>query len=437
MEGFSLEFWLVTIVSLAMVANGLLRRSKIWAAPTWVGFIFVAYLLPQAIYIEKSEFSEAMNANNAWLYISFCLAAFWLSFELAARPVSSRAQRSELTRIDKTQLLVRGAIVLSLGLFSMVQLRSMNTESLGSQWTGIATAYYLLFSCIFLALCIAAIRFLKTREIEWLIFFGIALVIALASIASNAKRSLSAEIFFVIFISVYFVRRWIPPRAVILAFMVLGTVVVHQVGSIRAYIEDGRGTAFDAVREGVPFERFVYFNLERAPEMTQALSDIDLVNQTGEIVGPAPLWNKLVHQYVPAFLLGREFKESMKVEIAFGDDPMFETFDSKGATRTGFSDSYRAYGFLGFIMFVLIGWIMGWLFQRAMVGQEWAMFLYIGLLNDSMFAITEATSRFFSGGVFVALIALFLFLGVQRTIRRRRTAPPGALAQQTPVSRTY
>ncbi len=418
----SLSLFLMAAIGLAMLANGILRPGRLWEAPTWVGFIFVAFIVPQAIYIERSGTGEVLDAWFAWLYITGCLAAFWGAFVHAKTHPPRRIFRLH-SPLDDGQLVIRALVVLGLGAISLLKVRQIAAaDELGTAWTGVVTFFYLIFQFIFMALSIAAVRWLKTRRTVWIVIGAAAFVLALIAIGANAKRSLTAEVVFIAGASLYFARGWVPPRTLVVAAMVMGTVLVHQVGPIRDYVKAGYGTAFDAVWAGVPFENFAYFNLQKAPELTQGVVDIYRADQTGRLDGPAFMWNHLVHRYVPAFIVGRSTKEGLKFTLPGDYRDGLDRFNWNGATRTGFSDTYTGYSIFGVGVFGFIGWLMGTLYVRARAGAQWALFLYPLLINDSMFMITESTARFFSGAFFVVLVTIFLFWRTGWRVARRAPA---------------
>lgn len=419
------SFYIMVAVGFMMVANGIIRQNRLWEAPTWVGFIFVSFMVPQAIHIETTGTGEEIGSWFSWYYITGCLTAFWWAFGASKRRAAGSVLRLRDQMLDN-QLAARAAVVLILGAVALTKIREVTAveEYFGHvQWSGTIALFYLIFQCIFMALAIAMVRWLATGKKIWAIFGSIALALAVVAIAANAKRSLTAEIVFIIGSSLFFARAWVPPRAVIVTAMIFGTVIVHQVGPIRDYVRAGYGNAFDAVVAGVPFESFAYFNPGKAPELTQGVVDIHRANETGQIVGPALLWNKMVQQYVPAFLVGADIKDSLKVDRSAFYEDEFHIFDWRGATRTGFSDSYVSYSVFGVLVFALIGSIMGKLYVKARNGVPWALFLYPLLINDSMFAVTESTTRFFSGGLFVVFVTIFLFWRSTARVRHRPTFP--------------
>jgi len=399
----------MTFVAAAMFVRGVIWTNHFWEAPTWVGFIFLAYLTPQAIYIERTGTFEQLEGWIAWQYITLCLAAFYIGFYRAKKRWVSVGILQKQPVADK-RLLRRATIILLLGAVSLLRVREMAAaEELGSQWTGAITFFYLLFQCIFMALAVGVMRWLDGYRTIWLILVIGALALAAIAIGANAKRSLTVEVFLVFGILIYMIKGWTPPRMLLISVMVFGTFLMHQIGAVREYVYSGQGNAFQAVAAGVPFQKFNYFEPKKAPELTQALVDIYRARQGVDFDGPVFLWNRMVHQYVPAFLVGQDIKDGLKIQTKREYLDGFDNYNWFGATRTGFSDTFSGYWFFGALMFALIGWIMGRLYMVALYQVPWALFLYPLLVNDAMFAITESTARFFSGGFFVLLISLFLF----------------------------
>ena len=396
-------------VAATMFARGIVWSRLFWEAPTWVGFIFLAYLVPQAIYIERDGTFDSFEGWVAWNYITLCLVAFHVGF-LWARKKKVSANRLSMIPIQDKQLLWRAAFVLFLGAVSLIRVREMAVAAeLGSQWTGAITFFYLIFQCIFMALAVGIMRWLDGYRTVWLVIVIGALVFAAIAIGANAKRSLTAEVFLVLGVLAFFIKGWTPPRTLLLATMVCGTYLMQQIDTVREYVAAGHGNAFQAVAEGVPFQNFNYFEPTKAPELTHAVIDIYRARQGFDYDGPVFLWNRMVHQFVPAFLVGQDIKDGLKIQRNREYMHGFDSYNWFGATRTGFSDSFAGYWHFGALMFALIGWIMGRLYKYAILGVRWAMFLYPLLVNDAMFMVTESTARFFSGAFFVVIITLFLF----------------------------
>ena len=67
-----------------------------------------------------------------------------------------------------------------------------------------------------------------------------------------------------------------------------------------------------------------------------------------------------------------------------------------GSTSMGYLDSFRSFGWFGFMKFWMVGWIMGILYRYAMHGFFLGQLLYVSMLNAGMHAVTHHTSLILS-----------------------------------------
>jgi hypothetical protein len=274
--------------------------------------------------------------------------------------------------------------LLVLGGFSALKVYGMaEADDLGTEWTGAITAYHLGTQPLIYAFALSWLIYLRTGRPVFVAVMGIALLFMAPGLMAGVKRNVIFELAFVFAAGLHFARGVRLNRLALVAACIFATVLVHQVGAVRHYMNEGHGNAVQAVVSGVMFERFEYFNLERAPELSQAVSDIAIYNENRRFDGFAHHWNKLVHQYVPAFLLGRETKDNLKVDVMGGyGDATANVYFSRGATRTGFSDSFRGFWLFGTVIFLVIGWVFGRLCTSSLDGNLPAQFYYLVLFSD-------------------------------------------------------
>jgi hypothetical protein len=84
-------------------------------------------------------------------------------------------------------------------------------------------------------------------------------------------------------------------------------------------------------------------------------------------------WNQLVFGFVPAQLVGRDFKESLKFELI--DDAEQVGFEkSVGTCESGIAEAFMAFGYAGCGLFLLLGAFMRWLWDGAMSGSIFHQF---------------------------------------------------------------
>ena len=408
---------LMLMIGLALffALRGILTRNRFFEFPTLVSLLYLAFFVPQALAAERNPLLQAYQPWVLWFYMSCALITLAVGFAIGRHLARKRASGKRPAE-QPSFLVVSGAIVLALiGLYASNQVSSLAdaANALGNSWTGEITAWYLLVQCTFFAFALSFLGFLSGERNKILFLVAIISAYSIASMLdANVKRNLIAEIAIILGGGWFFVKYQQPPRALILIGCFAAMVLLHQVGAVRGYIADERGTAIDAIIEGVPFKEFRYFSSDQSPEIQQAIVDIYAARQSGQVEGPASLWNQVVHQYVPAFLLGRDFKNSLMVErrTAGQENYRLDAFERTGATRTGFSDTYRSYSILGVFVFMLMGMLMGWLFGMAVYGRLWAQYYYLLLLNDGLMAFTESTDRFFATALFVVAATIFFVL---------------------------
>lgn len=395
--------------------------------PALLSWIMLAWLVPQAIYLNASSQGELYNAPFVYGYATACFLFTCAGFYLAKSPPPRRRRKPPLQFNEQRLLIATGGLVV-VGIAALfMTIRTVNAQQLGASWTGIATAYYLLSNTAYYGIALAALMFARKPSVPLAIILGVALLGVMPAVMVLVKRTVLFELAVIAAGALYFVRRYSPPRPVVFTAMILGTLVLHQVGAMRNYIKAEEATVIEAIADGVLWEDFAYFEPREGHELTQATTDIYIAQQTNTYEWGAAYWNKLIHQYVPAFLLGESFKDALKIETMTGaDDIAVEGYSSKGATRTGLSDSFRAFNIFGVMVFLMIGLVMGSLYGRALQGSLIAQFLYVILLNDAIGALTDSTARFIMQIPFLAVVSfcVFWFAKERKPAGRRRRAVP-------------
>lgn len=424
---------LMTGLALLFALRGILGQNRFFEFPTLAALLYLAYFVPQALAAERNPLLQAYEPWVLWYYMSCSLIMLAIGFGIGRRLARKHAVGSQPPR-QPTYLVVSGSVILAiLGLLAINQVSNMSeaANALGTSWTGEITAWYLLIQTTFFAFALSFIGYMRGERNKILLVVAVITLYSIGSmLGANVKRNLIAEVGLIIGGAWFFIKYRQPPRALLLIGCFLGMVLLHQVGAVRGYIQDERGTAFDAIMEGVPFKEFKYFNYDQSPEIQQAMVDIYAARQSGRIEGPASLWNQTVHHYVPAFLLGREFKESLMFESPSAGEQYYrlDAFEREGATRTGFSNTFKSFSVLGVFVFMIMGIFMGWLFGMAVYGRMWAQFYYVLLLNDGLMAFTESTDRFFATMPFVFATTIYFVWprkpGKSRSLFAKRRAQP-------------
>jgi hypothetical protein len=109
-------------------------------------------------------------------------------------------------------------------------------------------------------------------------------------------------------------------------------------------------------------------------EVFNAAKFMEAKAQGGNYTYGLHFWNQLVFGYVPAQIVGREFKESLKFPLT--DDAQLTGFEkSTGTCETGIGEAFMACGYFGCGLFFVLGAFMRWLWEEAIRNSVLHQFL--------------------------------------------------------------
>lgn len=409
----SLPLMLLTAFCLGLAAVGIADPKRVLYYPVAASLLMVAFILPQAFAVERLKLADLLDPAYVWLYMLVCFAMIlggwvWGRATGAHAPVNEKkAAFSEQYNVDR--LAVACCAMFLVGVYSFYQMSQLTAQGeYGSQWTGVITLYYLLSSLLVMSLSLSWLAYLNTKRNIFLVVALLSLIVFLPTLTVAVKRSWIFEVAIILLGGLVFVRNYVPNRAAVLAAVLAGTVLLHQVGELRSYIRDNEATVVAAISDGALTENLAIVEMTKAPEVQGAVTQVAVSRMTGEHEPGVAIWNRLVHQYVPAFIFGQNIKDGLKFESSLVEEAQNEFFWS-GATTTGFADSYSGFWWFGSLCFFLVALFYGRYWALAKNGDLRAQFLYLALLNDGLIAITESISRFVSSLPFIFGVTLAVF----------------------------
>lgn len=425
-----LSFYGFCLIICAIAGHGILSGRRILAFPTLAALMGLAWVLPQGI--ELSTPNNLYSGEGFWLYVGGCFLAiplgFWFAFNKERGRLGVSRVRA-LPSFNNQRLLVASAGMVLIGMVAQFQMGGIDTSNMGDQWTGVITMWYLLAKTSGFGLCLSVLVFSQTRKPAALSLAVIAALPLVQAAIFGVRREDMFDLLILSFGAWYLANRKAPPKLAIIVGAVLGTIILNNVDDIRSRVLEGDETFFDVVLSSEIYEKFSYTNLKQgaSSEMGQAQYDFYYANKNWNWEFGREYSNMLVHQYFPAFIFGREAKEALKFStleqrLITGEE---RGMISRGSTRTGFSDSYRAFGVFGIIVFFVISALFGFLFARAWGLSIPSQYLYLVLLAEGLKAITHSTASFFAASPFVVGIYIVTFKFAQRKAARRNMLPQG------------
>ena len=263
-----------------------------------------------------------------------------------------------------------------------------------------------IFKIGFLALWLLYLSGKRIVIPKLLVFIIPSFLMLLDAAVLNGRRAGMMNLVSYVLVGLWFVRRIVVPRGFVVVGLVLGLILVNAIGTYRSLIFNKEASLLERFsgavkadytssskkvieKAGVEFNNYIIY---RQVYSEVAVYDYGLIH-----------WNGLVGNYVPAQIVGREFKQALMIQLVNVQSIAREKYGYKfgiGGTVTGYCDAFGSFGWLGFIKFFIIGYIMGVLYRQAMLGSFFGQLLYIYLLGTAMQAITHVTQTILVSGWF-------------------------------------
>jgi hypothetical protein len=393
----SVQLSLLLLLAITVASVPGIRPQTVFEYPYVSALLILGWVLPQAVAVERLGLAAPFDPTITWVYMMLCLFflvfGYFLGRNYSGRPTALRPHETiaafDLNRLNRAATMMVG--VGTIAYFLMV--RQAQIDDLGSEWTGITTFYAQLVQLLVYGGALAWLIYLMTGNRRSLALAIIAAVVFLPIVLTAVKREATFQLVLIVLGGVFFVKRKVPPRVAIIVGALSGIVLLHQVAAIRSYVKINDSSLIGAITAGEATKEFSILNLKAATEVTSAVTDIAIANSGDQFRPFSSMWNGLAHQYFPAFIFGREAKDALKIE-RFEDSSLSGRFYSRGATRTGFSDSFTDFWYFGSLLFGIVGFIYGRLYRRALAGDLRFQLFYIVMLADGLMMITESAAKF-------------------------------------------
>lgn len=376
---------------------GIIRPAMLFEFPTAIAMLMWFFIIPQAQKIEGiGEFND-YEPTTTWIYIILCVGMIMAGFHIGAARRSAGATRSPrdfraIYNVDK--LIIGATVLVGVGIFALFLIsKELAVKENNEAWTGPLAFYAMLSTLTIYGASLGWLLYLYTGNKKALSLALIGLSANLPIILFSAKREVTFTLAAVFFLGLFFVRKKSINRIFLLPLILFGGILVNQAGAIRGYISVNNSSLIGAVTSN----EIITENSDQGRnfnETASAVSDIAIAKWSGEYAFFGPYVNTLIQLYVPAFIVGHDVKDALKVEITGPQDDIVSRYYAPGATRTGFSDSFQSLQFLGCLIFFAISYAMGFLWKRAVSGDIMSQLYYIVLLSAGLKAVTESTSIF-------------------------------------------
>jgi hypothetical protein len=403
--------WLLMLSGAAILVWGLQSRDRMIQFPFLAVVVFIGWVTPQLLgltsYPSRPQGALEKTIFMAWL----CLLACWAGYVFNRRPA-----RLFEWRFARRRLVWASAVLSLLGAFFFYQVSLLAVDvvaTFGGQWTGVITIYAFLARLLAAGFAMALLLHLAKPTWPTLIIVLFGLSFYLDRIVIHGRRAETVELCLMVLMALWFQRRWLPPRSLMIGALLLGALFVNSIGEYRSrmlgkdqYSWSGAGVTEILEIDFAGNLRDIAEGKQPSYELYNAMLSIEATDRRRDFDYGLSLWNGFVQRYVPGQLLRPGVKRSLYIEGGDSARQVFGFVPKFGTTMTGLTDAFQSFWFFGAIKFFLIGFIMSRWWRAARAGNRVAQIVLMLCVSASLHAITHTTHHFFV--VFVEIVTFML-----------------------------
>lgn len=409
---------LLTLICIGLLVWGLIRIERIYQYPFFMGAIFVSFLVPQAYSLLANSGSLNQQALASVLLMScLCAIACWVGYQ--GKPNQGFINNLNI-KLNETKLLQAAFILTFIGYFFnyLISRTNIQVSDVNGNWTGVATIYYFFAQVIYIAFSIFLMRAIHYPSTLNIIFASTAGWIPLQTVLAGRRQPTMT---FVIMIGICFwlIRRYLPPRWLIIISVLSIALLVPTIGHLREefweLLFNGKwGEVISTAQD-----QFAIQQTGEILELRNAAYYIDAITHSNLYGLSSGWWDAIVFQYIPGQILGFGFKESLQFNL-ITNETLYNLYGYSvhvGTTITGVGDSFIEFGYLGCLSFALIGYLFKHLWISAYYNKSFcASILYMGLVSPAMLALTHGIGRFLQEAIFqISIVFLIVLYSKQKS----------------------
>ena len=410
--------WLFIAVCIGLLGWGLARPERVYQYPFFMGGIFVSFILPQAIALINNPGPVTQEAlERVLLMACLCGAMCWIGYELP--PNSSLLRKLDIS-LDHRKLFFGGIVFVLIGYitaFLIFQLPEAVRNN--SQWTGIITIYAFFGGLVYPGFTIILLSTLQRPTPAKILLTAISAALPIHAIVLFGRREPTATFILTIGLCLYFFYRYVPPRWLAIAMITVALLVIPLTGDYRSIAKTNN---WDRLLDIQPIENLQKF-VEKGDvlEFRNAALLIDAASITGRYGYGTDYWNSFIFRFVPAQILGKNFKNALqfKISIVNYNYQILYNYDiPSGSTFTGIADAFVQFNYFGSLFFLVLGHLFKSLWISAIHRYSiTSQLFYVSFVTPAMISVTHGTTRFPQD-----LIFYYIFLGALIIYSRQKTS---------------
>jgi hypothetical protein len=404
-----------------LLLAGLCRRGGIYEYPFLAGAIAVTFLLPQLPGLADNMFLPADGFAKTLAFTIACVAMVPIGWRWASRPLIATP-----TPLSEARLLIASAALSAAGAGFYVAVGRLPPETIVSvQISGVPVILLFFSRMLVFGFAIAALCAVRRPSWPWLAIVVGDSLLYLDRIVVTGKRAEALEFVLILAMAFWFQRGLALPRILVVLGLVIGALGMTSTGEYREITRRGETPGLEALSRIDVAANFETLLSAGGYEFQNAIMQIDLVSRTQGYDYGLFHWNELIWAFVPSQVFGDATKRSLMIETADVTDRFYQPVT--GTTNTGVADAFGSFGYLGFVKFFVVAWLLRRLHCSASLGDATSQIIYMLSLVPAMNVLSHHTQWIVN-----AWVQMAIFLGP--ALLYARVAPRRSL--QTAVVRS-
>ena len=377
--------WVLALVSAGLVLGSLRRPEGAYHYPFLAGATFLGFIVPQLPAFAEDPYFPAGAVARTAAFATLCVLACALGWSLPRRSPAAR----EPWRFDETKLLAVAAGLSLIGGYFFQKINTLPYEIKYSLYTGLPVVYIFFSRLLPYGFAIALLICARRISLPAIAILAFDVYFYMDRILVHGRRAEAADFVLLIALAIWFQRRRAAPRLLSLVLVLGAAFGLNSIGDYRSVTTARDPSPWSALLKIDVAENFESLITQGGDEVRNAINRMETVRRSEGFDFGLSHWNMTVFNYVPAQVLGAEFKEGLMLPL---DGQIARDYaPHPGTTETGLSDSFASFAYLGALKFFLLAYLMRKLYDAAMEGSTLCQIVYALSLAPTMHAITHHT----------------------------------------------
>lgn len=418
-----LLFWAFNLICFLILFEGIKDTRKIYQFPFFMSAAFASFISPQAyalVYNRDYIYNLPSSAITRTLFMCcLCVSMCWIGYQVPVKKNSTNIFFNCTSSLDNHKYItILNTAYVALGIAFWLLLFSLpDGNKLSGQSTGIFTIY-IFFARLFAntGLCLAIVQtFKKPGFLRFSILLAASTMPLYRAIFFGRRTGLVGIILFFL-ISLYIYKSFIPPRSVIVFALTIGFILIPFIGEQRGLLSN-KWNNLEEINPTHGIEKII--EGKSTLELRNAAFLIDYVAKENKHGWGTLYWNNTIFRFVPAQLLGRQFKESLYINKVDYDTYIKSDYSysrQTGSTVTGAADSFTQFDYFGCLLYFGMAFLFKTIWHSVIYYKSFiATILYMLICVYGMVSVTHGTANFVPDLLFTLVSILPILIVVMKT----------------------